>query len=52
MLKKSIEEQLFTLDDDTVVYPGHGPLTTIGEERRNNPFVGEGAVGPTRNFYL
>ncbi len=52
LLKKSIEEQLFTLDDDTVVYPVHGPLTTIGEERRSNPFVGEGAVDPTRNFYF
>jgi glyoxylase-like metal-dependent hydrolase (beta-lactamase superfamily II) len=52
LLKKSIEEQLFTLDDETVVYPGHGPLTTIGEERRSNPFVGEGAVEPSRNFYF
>jgi hydroxyacylglutathione hydrolase len=28
-----------TLPDETVVYPGHGPSTTIGEERRGNPFL-------------
>jgi glyoxylase-like metal-dependent hydrolase (beta-lactamase superfamily II) len=39
----SITNQLLTLPDDTVVYPGHGPETTIGEERRNNPFL-SGAV--------
>ena len=38
-LKQTIEERLFTLSDDTVVYPGHGPATTIGEERRENPFL-------------
>jgi glyoxylase-like metal-dependent hydrolase (beta-lactamase superfamily II) len=42
-LFRSIREQLFTLPDDYVVYPGHGPATTIGEERTNNLFVGEGA---------
>jgi len=41
LLKQSIEEQLFTLDDETIVYPGHGPLTTIGEEKRNNPFLND-----------
>lgn len=35
----SIERELLTLPDDTVVYPGHGPATTIGQERRNNPFL-------------
>jgi hydroxyacylglutathione hydrolase len=34
-------EQLFTLPDDTVVCPGHGPLTTIGEERQHNPFYAQ-----------
>lgn len=38
-LLTSIREQLLTLPDDTVVYAGHGPETTIGEERRNNPFL-------------
>jgi glyoxylase-like metal-dependent hydrolase (beta-lactamase superfamily II) len=39
-LKRSIHEELFTLPDDVVVYPGHGPNTTIGEEKATNPFVG------------
>jgi len=34
----SIRRELFTLDDDTVVYTGHGPATTIGEEKAGNPF--------------
>ncbi len=38
-LLKSIDERLLVLDDDTIVYPGHGPDTTIGEEKRNNPFL-------------
>lgn len=40
-LVRSIRERLFALPDDTVVYPGHGPSTTIGHERRANPWVGE-----------
>lgn len=35
-LMRSIHTQLFTLPDDTRVYPGHGPPTTIGQERRHN----------------
>lgn len=35
----SIREQLFTLPGETVVYAGHGPTTSIGEEKRNNPFL-------------
>lgn len=40
ILEKSILTQLFTLDDRVKVYPGHGINTTIGFERKNNPFVG------------
>ena len=40
-LLDSIQRELFTLPDEYVVYAGHGPETTIGEERRLNPFVGE-----------
>lgn len=35
----SIKAKLMRLPDETVVYPGHGPSTTIGEERRENPFL-------------
>lgn len=38
-LLTSIREKLLTLPDDTVIYPGHGPATTIGHERRHNPFL-------------
>jgi hydroxyacylglutathione hydrolase len=38
-LIRSIRTQLFTLPDAVRVYPGHGPSTTIGEEKRANPFV-------------
>ena len=38
-LMDSIRDQLWQLDDDTVVFPGHGPKTTIGDEKRNNPFL-------------
>lgn len=39
VLKKSIQEQLYILPDETAVYPGHGPSTTIGHEKKANPFV-------------
>jgi glyoxylase-like metal-dependent hydrolase (beta-lactamase superfamily II) len=39
LLKKSILNELYSLPDDTIVYPGHGPQTTIGAEKRSNPFV-------------
>jgi hydroxyacylglutathione hydrolase len=35
----SLHEKVLALPDDTVVVPGHGPLTTIGEERESNPFL-------------
>ncbi len=41
-LMDSIRNRLFALPDDTRVYPGHGPSTTLGVEKRSNPFVGWG----------
>jgi hydroxyacylglutathione hydrolase len=38
-LLRSIRDKLLTLPDDTTVYSGHGPATTIGHERRSNPFL-------------
>jgi hydroxyacylglutathione hydrolase len=45
LLLSGIRSKLFVLPDDTRVYPGHGPATTIGKERRTNPYVGDQA-GP------
>jgi glyoxylase-like metal-dependent hydrolase (beta-lactamase superfamily II) len=42
-LARSIHERLFPLGDSVTCLPGHGPATTIGQERRHNPFVGEAA---------
>jgi len=42
-LLTGIREQLFSLSDETIVYPGHGPATTIGRERATNPFLNEDA---------
>lgn len=39
LLFESIRERLLIFDDKTVIYPGHGPSSTIGEERRSNPFI-------------
>jgi glyoxylase-like metal-dependent hydrolase (beta-lactamase superfamily II) len=39
----AIRSKLFPLGDDFEFIPGHGPMSTFGEERRNNPFVGDGA---------
>lgn len=38
-LIEGIRSKLLSLPDDTIVYSGHGPATTIGQERRNNPFL-------------
>jgi glyoxylase-like metal-dependent hydrolase (beta-lactamase superfamily II) len=35
----SIHDRVLALPDETIVVPGHGPLTTIGEERESNPFL-------------
>jgi hydroxyacylglutathione hydrolase len=37
-LIRHVREKIFTLGDDVVVYPGHGPRTTVGQERQTNPF--------------
>ncbi len=42
-LLTSIREQLLTLEDEVVVYSGHGPETSIGAERRSNPYLQPGA---------
>jgi hydroxyacylglutathione hydrolase len=39
-LMNSIRTQIFTLPDETIVYPGHGEATNVGYERKNNPFAG------------
>jgi hydroxyacylglutathione hydrolase len=38
-LIQSIKDKLLSRDDDYIIYPGHGPSSTIGEERKNNPFL-------------
>jgi hydroxyacylglutathione hydrolase len=40
-LMASIKNKLLSMADDCLVYPGHGPASTIGEERKNNPFLDE-----------
>ena len=40
-LERSIREQIYTLPDDTRLLPGHGPATTVGDEKRTNPFVND-----------
>ncbi|MEQ9305217.1 MAG: MBL fold metallo-hydrolase, partial [Marinoscillum sp.] len=38
-LLDNIKNKLYTLDEEIEIYPGHGPATTIGYEKKNNPFV-------------
>ncbi len=45
VLLTSIRQKLFVLPDETLVHPGHGATTTIGEEKRYNPFVGVSVFG-------
>ena len=42
-LKANIERVLWPLSPDSVVYPGHGPVTTVGHEKETNPWVGAGS---------
>jgi hydroxyacylglutathione hydrolase len=42
-LLSGIRAKLWPLPDETTVYPGHGPATTIGDEKRSNPFLASGA---------
>jgi hydroxyacylglutathione hydrolase len=44
-LVSSIENQLYSLPDDYTVWPGHGPSTTVGEEKLTNPFVNGAGTG-------
>jgi len=38
-LAESIQTKIYSLDDSTIIYPGHGPSTRVGSEKRSNPFV-------------
>ena len=42
LLMQSIQTQLYTLPDETVIYPGHGKPTTVGREKKHNPYVKAG----------
>jgi len=39
LLLSSLKRELLSLPDDVLVYPGHGPTTTVGQERRSNPYL-------------
>jgi len=45
LLVGGIQKKLFSLPDDTIVYPGHGDATTVGWEKRTNPFCGGRSAG-------
>ena len=49
-LTSGIRAKLFTLPDDTMLLPGHGPSTTVGKEKRSNPFVGRAALRPLQGL--
>ncbi|MFP4329233.1 MAG: MBL fold metallo-hydrolase [Spirochaetaceae bacterium] len=44
LLKRTVKERLFTLPEETRLFPGHGPVSTIEREVMNNPFTSEGAT--------
>ena len=43
-LLRNVRDKIFPLGDDVVIYPGHGPKTTVGRERRTNPFFAAGGM--------
>ena len=43
-LIRNVKEKIFPLGDDVVIYPGHGPKTTVGREKRHNPFFSSGGL--------
>ena len=43
-LIRNVKEKIFPLGDDVVIYPGHGPKTTVGREKRSNPFFASGGA--------
>ncbi|MEP6848924.1 MAG: MBL fold metallo-hydrolase [Acidobacteriota bacterium] len=49
-LMESIETNILSLDDDVVVYSGHGPETTVGSEKKHNPFLNGGPQSGTGRF--
>jgi glyoxylase-like metal-dependent hydrolase (beta-lactamase superfamily II) len=49
-MRRSLRDKILTLDDETVVLPGHGPTTTIGQERASNPFLRELREAPRRGW--
>ena len=44
LLLRGIKAKLFSLPDSAIIYPGHGPATTVGAEKRSNPFVGSSSL--------
>ena len=46
----SLRDKILPLADDTVVLPGHGPATTIGRERAQNPYLRELVAAPGRGL--
>ncbi len=51
LLLASIREQLLSLPDETTLYPGHGPVTTVGREKRTNPFLKEDFIPGSEDFF-
>ena len=43
-LIRNVKEKIFTLGDDVIIYPGHGPKTTVGREKQTNPFFAPGGM--------